>query len=90
MASAAPGTTRGVSMSSTRTRQRPPTARAARKLPTAVSKEPRCRGPVGEGAKRPQGGGTAVVMGGDSGAFVYLIRPGACQASFAKKQGSGA
>ena len=31
----------------------PPWARAFRKLPRAASKEPACKGPVGEGAKRP-------------------------------------
>src|SRR5258706_15167967 len=65
MASAAPGTTRGGSRSSIRRSQRPPPWRARRKLTAAVVRDPRCRGPVGEGAKRPteamRGSAVAVV-----------------------------
>jgi hypothetical protein len=41
-------------MSSIRSHQYPPLARASRKLATAVTREPLCRGPVGDGAKRPR------------------------------------
>src|SRR5512139_2355327 len=54
MSSAAPGKQRGVSRSSMRTSHRPPCWRASRKLPTAVTRDPKWRGPVGEGAKRPR------------------------------------
>src|SRR5690606_5852577 len=50
---AAPATSRGGSRSSTRTSHRPPPARAWSQLPNAASREPKCNGPVGEGAKRP-------------------------------------
>src|SRR5215469_1323111 len=53
MVSAIPGTTRAWSRSSRRTSQRPPWWRASTKLPTAASSDPRCKDPVGEGAKRP-------------------------------------
>src|SRR5512143_2889817 len=53
MESAAPATQRGSSRSSMRTSQRPPLARALTQLATAVISEPRCSGPVGDGAKRP-------------------------------------
>ena len=36
-----------------RTSQRPPAARASSQLATAATSEPKCRGPVGDGAKRP-------------------------------------
>src|SRR4051794_29738413 len=51
--SVAPRTHRGPSRSSMRSSHRPAFARACTKLATAVSSEPRCRGPVGDGAKRP-------------------------------------
>jgi len=35
-----------------RSSQRPPAWRASRKLPTAATRDPKCRAPVGEGAKR--------------------------------------
>src|SRR4030081_1942387 len=54
--SALPGTTRGVSRSSIRSSHWPPWWRASRELPTAARSEPRCRSPVGEGAKRPMYG----------------------------------
>jgi hypothetical protein len=57
MSSRAPGTSRGQSRSSTRTSHCPPRLRACRKLPTAAIREPKCSGPVGEGAKRPPDGG---------------------------------
>src|SRR5512143_3969747 len=53
MESAAPAMQRGSSRSSMRTSQRPPPARTLTQLATAVSSEPRCSGPVGDGAKRP-------------------------------------
>jgi len=37
-----------------RTSQSPPRVRASRKLPTAATSEPKCSGPVGEGANRPR------------------------------------
>lgn len=49
-----PGTVRGVSRSSIRTNQVPPCARASSQLPSAVVSDPKCRGPVGDGAKRPR------------------------------------
>jgi len=36
-----------------RTSQRPPADRASHQLATAATSEPKCSGPVGEGAKRP-------------------------------------
>src|SRR5947208_202327 len=53
MSSAAPGTVRVVSTSSMRTSQRPPAARASSQLATAATSEPKCKGPVGDGANRP-------------------------------------
>ena len=50
-----PGTLRGVSTSSMRSSHRPPAARAARQLPTAATMDPKCSGPVGDGANRPTG-----------------------------------
>jgi hypothetical protein len=71
MMRSAPTTLRGVSMSSMRTSQRPPWARASSQLASAATSEPACSGPVGEGAKRPVGprdeeelkGGTATSQG---------------------------
>uniref|UniRef100_A0A0S6YZM6 Uncharacterized protein n=1 Tax=Mizugakiibacter sediminis TaxID=1475481 RepID=A0A0S6YZM6_9GAMM len=54
IARAAPGTSRGGSMSSMRTSQAPPALRARSQLPAAATSEPKCSGPVGEGAKRPR------------------------------------
>ena len=51
---APPGTLRGASTSSMRTIQLPSCARASRKLASALTSEPACSGPVGEGAKRPR------------------------------------
>ena len=51
--SAAPAALRGVSRSSMRTNQRPPWRRALSRLPSAATSEPKCSGPVGDGAKRP-------------------------------------
>ena len=42
----------------------PPWARAFRKLPRAASREPACKGPVGEGAKRPIALRELSVLGG--------------------------
>ena len=53
MSSAVPGTLRGMSTSSMRTSQRAPRARASQALASAATSEPKCSGPVGEGAKRP-------------------------------------
>jgi hypothetical protein len=50
---AACGVQRGASTSSIRSSQRPPWASASRRLASAAASEPRCSGPVGEGAKRP-------------------------------------
>jgi hypothetical protein len=54
MSSAAPGTVRGPSTSSIRTIHVPPCARASSQLASALTSEPMCSGPVGEGAKRPR------------------------------------
>ncbi len=51
---AAPAISRGGSRSSIRTSHSPPARRASSQLPNAASSEPKCRGPVGEGAKRPR------------------------------------
>src|SRR5574343_1085099 len=59
MLSAAAGLQRGASTSSMRSSQRPPWLRAERQLPRAARTEPKCRGPVGDGAKRPTTGSTA-------------------------------
>ena len=53
-ASAAPATSRGGSRSSIRTSHSPPAWRANSQLPNAATSEPKCSGPVGEGAKRPR------------------------------------
>ena len=58
--SALPATSLGGSMFSIRTSQRPPRECASRKLATAATSEPKCRSPVGDGAKRPIGVITAV------------------------------
>src|SRR5262249_307740 len=50
----APPTTRGRSMSSTRSTKRPPAARAESHATRAAAAEPRWRSPVGDGAKRPR------------------------------------
>jgi hypothetical protein len=39
-----------------RSNHSPSRERASRKLPTAATSEPKCKGPVGEGAKRPRYG----------------------------------
>src|SRR5690606_29227498 len=62
MASAAPGTTRGVSRSSMRISQVPRCARACSQLATAASSDPWCRSPFGEGAKRPRPGATLLAV----------------------------
>jgi drug/metabolite transporter (DMT)-like permease len=54
IASAAPGVSRCRSRSSIRTSHWPPRTRASRQLPTAATRDPKCSGPVGEGAKRPR------------------------------------
>jgi hypothetical protein len=54
MSSSAPGTVRGPSMSSIRTSHAPPCARASSQLASAPTSEPKCNGPVGDGAKRPR------------------------------------
>src|SRR5690349_12548665 len=54
MSAAAPGTSRGGSISSIRTSHSPPAWRAHSQLPTAATSEPKCSCPVGEGAKRPR------------------------------------
>jgi hypothetical protein len=41
-------------MSSIRTNQRPSFFLASRKEIRAANRDPKCRGPVGEGAKRPR------------------------------------
>src|SRR6202789_4599784 len=61
MRSAAPATSRGRSRSSSRSSQRPPCARASRKLAPALYREPKCRSPEGVGAKRPTYGGVLAV-----------------------------
>src|SRR3954452_12731395 len=48
-----PGRTRPVSRSSMRMRKRPPAERANSQASSAVRRLPRCRSPVGLGAKRP-------------------------------------
>ena len=49
----APVTQRSVSTSSMRTCHLPLCARASNQLANAATTEPACKGPVGEGAKRP-------------------------------------
>ena len=49
----APAMLRAVSMSSMRSSQRPLCARASSQLASAAISEPKCSGPLGEGAKRP-------------------------------------
>ena len=46
-----------------RTSQRPARERASKKLATAATTEPKCKGPVGDGAKRPMTAGMAVNLG---------------------------
>src|SRR5690606_9760513 len=71
---AAPGTSRGGSMSSMRSFHRPPRRRAISQLPRAATSEPKCSGPVGEGAKRPTG--RAVSDGLKSTPEAYSEGPG--------------
>src|SRR5580658_7622145 len=54
-----PGSERWGSRSSMRTSQWPACARASSRLAAAVTSEPKCSGPLGEGAKRP-------ILGADS------------------------
>src|SRR6266481_1394687 len=54
--SAIPGRTRGVSMSSTRSANPPPSFRAHNQESKAVRAFPRCNSPVGLGANRPRSG----------------------------------
>src|SRR5258706_15714813 len=54
MRASAPGTTRARSRSSTRITSAPPAARAASHATSAVRAPPRCKSPVGDGAKRPR------------------------------------
>src|SRR5450631_188838 len=51
---AAPGRSRGGSISSMRINHLPSCARASSQLARAAAREPRCSGPVGEGANRPR------------------------------------
>lgn len=53
MLSLEPGTSRGGSISSMRTSHLPARCLTLRKLASAVTREPKCSGPVGDGAKRP-------------------------------------
>src|SRR5690606_22532868 len=91
MASAAPGTTRGVSRSSMRTSQLPRRARASSQLATAASSEPLCSSPFGEGAKRPrQGGGAALSAVAVVAVAVLLLTAFAALLRLQRQGGHGA
>src|SRR5574343_286043 len=61
-----PATVRGRSTSSTRTSHVP--APTPRQLATAASREPKCSGPVGDGANRP----TGTVIGAPAEKFIIF------------------